>query len=231
MAAVLLTIGLAMFLSGTTHFGDVLRPVIVVFGGTLAALLITFPTSQISLALQTALLRGVHGGTVPLQMVRAMLKVCEVSRREGLLGVADVRSDSKQVEEVCSLIGDAADETSIRFALERRQAKERVYHHMTCDVFLFTAIYAGLIGMLGTMLLFVSHNSSHSIGPVFLPFVCGVSLAIMMGILIGRLRASHMRELITAEIAYQAAAIILDDNNVQRLYARLTPLVPSGLSR
>lgn len=229
MAALLLTIGLAMFLSGTHNIGDVVRPVIVVFGGTLAAMLITFSTAQMSQALQTALLRGLRGGAMPLQMIKAMLKVCEISRRDGLLGVADVRSDATQVEEVCSLIGDASVEQDIRAALDRRLARERIFHSMTRDVFFHTAIYAVLMGMLGTLLLYVSHDINEPIGPVFLPLVCGLSLAIMMSILLGRLRAAHMRELIISEIAFQAATIILDDNNVQRLYARLAPLVPVGM--
>lgn len=229
LAAALLTIGLAMFLSGTQNLVDVVRPVIVVFGGALAGLLLTFSTTQIAQALQLALMRGIRGGSAPEEMIRAMLKVCDVSRRDGLLGVAEIRSNSPEVEEVCHLIGDASDESSIRFALDRRLASEGLYHKMTADVFLFTAIYAVLIGMLGTLLLYVSPTESQAQGAIFLPFVCGVSLAILMCVLIGRLRAAHMRELVITEVAFRAAAIILEDNNVQRLRGRLNLLVPPGL--
>jgi len=228
LAALLLTIGLAMFLSGTQNFTDVVRPVIVVFGGTLAAILITFSTAQLAQALQLALQRGIRGGVAPPQMLRAMLKVCDVSRREGLLGVADVRSDSAQVEEVCALIGDAANEAVIRFALERRQASERIYHQLSNDVFLFAAIYAGLLGTLGTVLLYISSGSDASASAIFLPFVCGLSLVILMSILIARLRSAHIRELLVAEIAYRAASIMLEDNNVQRLHTRLSPMIPAS---
>lgn len=229
LAAALLTIGLAMFLSGTEDLVDVVQPVIVVFGGALAALLLTFSTSHLGHALQQALVHGIRGGTAPEAMIRAMMKICDVSRRDGLLGVADIRSNSEQVEEVCCLIGDASEENAIRFALERRIASERRNHQMTSDVFLFTGIYAALIGMLGTLLLYVSPSKGSLDGSTFLPFVCGVSLAILMCIMIGRLRATHLRELIIAEIAYRGAVIILDDNNVQRLRSRLGLLVPSGL--
>ncbi|NND92868.1 MAG: hypothetical protein HKN42_18575 [Granulosicoccus sp.] len=231
LAAALLTIGLAMFLSGTEDLVDVVQPVIVVFGGALAGLLLTFSTTHIAQALQLALVRGVRGGTAPEQMIRAMMKVCDVSRRDGLMGVADIRSNSDQVEEVCFLIGQASDEATLRFALERRLASERLYHQMTSDVFAFTAIYAVLIGTLGSLLLYVSQTEGGVLGPTVLPFVCGVSLAILMCILIGRLRAAHMRELIIAEIAYRGGAMILEDNNVQRLRSRLGVLVPPGLRR
>ncbi|WP_088916713.1 hypothetical protein [Granulosicoccus antarcticus] len=231
LAAALLTIGLAMFLSGTEKLIDVVQPVIVVFGGALAGLLVTFSTNHIGQALQLALVRGVRGGTAPEQMVRALLKICEVSRRDGLLGVADIRSNSDQVEEICFLIGQASDETAIRFALERRLASERLYHQMTADVFLFTGIYAVLIGILGTLLLYVSQAEPGVVGATFLPFVCGVSLAILMCVLLGRLRAANMRELIIAEVAYRGGAMILEDNNVQRLWNQLNLLVPPGMRR
>ena len=233
VATVLLTVGLSMFLSDTVELVDVIRPVIVVFGGTLVALLVTFPLSQLSQALQTALVRGVRGGSSPLEMIRAMMKVCDVSRRDGLLGVADVRSNSGQVEEVCHLIGDAAEDSVIRFHLERRLESERIYNRMTADVFLFTAIFAVLSGLLGSLIHYVSPGIERTefSGATVVPFVCGVSLAMLLCILIGRLRAAHVRELVTTEIAYRGASIILEDNDVQRLRGRLVPLVPPGLRR
>ena len=231
LATVLLTVGLSMFLSDTVDLLDVARPVIVVFGGTLVALLVTFPVPQLVQTLETALLRGVHGGSSPAEMIRAMLAVCEISRRDGLLGVAEVRSSSGEVEEVCHLIGDAAEETIIRFRLERRLESERLYSRMTGDVLLFTAIYAVLSGLLGSLIFFVSPGAANAsfTGATVVPFVCGVSLAMILCILIGRLRAAHARELVSTEIAYRAASIILEDNDAQRLYARLVRLLPPGL--
>ena len=235
LAALMLTVGLAMFLGGTVEPMDVVRPVIVVFGGTLVALLVTFPVAQLTQALQIALARGVRGGNSPEEMIRAMMKICDISRRDGLLGVAEIRSSSWEVEQVCHLIGDAADEDAIRFGLERRQSAERLYNHMTADVFLFTAIYAVLIGILGSLIHFAAPAEPAAgiagavSGGAILPFVCGVSLAILMGILLGRLRSAHARELVATEIAYRGATIILEDNNVQRLRARLMTLVPPGL--
>ncbi len=231
LAAVLLTIGLAMFLSGTRHLVEVVQPVIVVFGGSLAALLLTFPVPQLAQALQVALVRGIRGGTDPLEMVRAMMKICDISRREGLLGVADVRSNVEEVEEVCQLIGDAAADASIRFSLDRRHSGELTYHRMTSDVFLFTACYSVLIGTLGTLIRLVSTPADGISGAQLLPFVCGLCLAILMTILLGRLRAAHLRELVVVDIAFRGAAMILDDNHVQRLRGRLMLLVPPGLRR
>ena len=233
LATVLLTVGLSMFLSDTVDPVDVVRPVIVVFGGTLAALLVTFPTGQLAQALQTALVRGVRGGSSPVEMIRAMMKICEISRRDGLLGVAEVRSSSPQVEDACHLIGDAAEDSVIRFRLERCLEGERVYSRMTADVFLFTALFAVLSGLLGSLIHFVAPGADVAAlsGATAVPFVCGVSLAMLVTILIGRLRAAHLRELVTAEIAYRGASIILEDNNVQRLRGRLAALVPPGLRR
>jgi chemotaxis protein MotA len=227
-AAACLTVGLAMYLSGTEHPSDVVQPVIVVFGGTLAVLLVTFPMAQLNQALQAAVTRGLRGGTAPSEMIRAMMKVCDISRREGLLGVADVRSNSIDVEQACHLIGDAATEPKIQFSLDRRLTAEKMFHQMTCDVFFFTGLYAVLMGLLGSLIRLATTDQV-SVSFAALPFVIGVSLAILMGILIGRLRSVHIREMVVVDIAYQGAAIVLDDNNVQRLRSRLAELVPQGL--
>jgi len=229
LATMLVTVGLAMYMSDASDIVDVMQSVIVVFGGALAGLLVSFRIPQITQALELALLRGVYGGNSPRQMIIAMLKVCEVSRRDGLLGVAEIRSNSSDVEDVCQLIGDASDESSIRFALERRIASERIHHQIAIDVFFFTAVYSTSFGMLGSLLRYVNTAAGKLEGGIFLPFVCGASLAIIMAVLIARLRAAHMREIVTTDIAYRGAAMILEDNNVQRLQARLALLVPQGL--
>lgn len=231
LAAILLTIGLAMFMSGIQHAVDMIQPIIVVFGGTLVALLITFPLGQLSHALQVALTRGIRGGTSPEEMARAMLKVCDVSRREGLLGVAEVRSNSAEVERVCHLIGDAAVENEIQNTWSRSQASERMVHQMAMDIFVFTIVFAILIGALASIVRMVSAEADIITGVNVLPFVSGVSLAILTTMLVGRLRSVHMRELVVVDIAYKSASIILDDNNVQRLRARLATLVPAGLRK
>jgi len=229
IAAVSLTIGLAMFLSGTERPADVIQPVIVVLGGTLAAILVTFPIPQLTEALRTALSRGLRGGTKPSEMIRAMLKVCDVSRRDGLLGVGEIRSNSDAIEDVCQLISDAAREPAIRFNLDRQHANERSFHQMVSDVFVFTAVYSLVMGALASLIQLGSMSEGISGSQVALPFVIGGSLAMLMGILLGRLRAAHLKELVVIEIAYGGAAILLEDNNVQRMRGRLAMLVPPGL--
>ena len=229
IAAVSLTVGLAMFLSGTEHPSDVIQPVIVVLGGTLAAVLVTFPMSQLAEGLRTALARGIRGGTNPSEMIRAMSKVCDVSRRDGLMGVGEIRSNSEAIEEVCHLISDASRESAIRFKLERQLASEHAFHKMISDVFVFAAVYALIMGALASLIQFGSLADGTTGAQVSLPFVIGGSLAMLLGILLGRLRAAHLKELVVMEIAYSGAVMLLDDNNVQRLRGRLALLVPPGL--
>lgn len=219
-----------MFLSGTQSPADVIQPVIVVLGGALAAVLLTFPLPQITESLKVALARGIRGGTRPSEMIRAMAKICDVSRRDGLLGVGEIRSNSEAVEDVCMLISDAAREPAIRFNLERQLASERAFHQMISDVFVATALYALLMGALASLIQFGSMDKGVVTGAqVALPFVIAGSLAMLLGILLGRLRAAHLRELVVMEIAYSGATLMLEDNNVQRLRGRLALLVPPGL--
>ena len=102
-------------------------------------------------------------------------------------------------------------------------------HQMAIDIFIFTIGYAILIGALASIVRMVSTDSAVLTGVNVLPFVSGVSLSILTIMLVGRLRSVHMRELVAVDIAYRGASIILEDNNVQRLRARLSALVPVGL--
>jgi len=77
----------------------------------------------------------------------------------------------------------------------------------------------------------VSAEADILTGVNVLPFVSGVSLAVLTTMLVGRLRSVHMREMVVVDIAYRGAGFILEDNNVQRLRARLSQLVPSGLRK
>ena len=261
-----MTVGLAMFLSGTTDGTALVQPCIVVFGGCTVALLATFRPGRIARALQVAVDRGLRGGTSTDEIIRALMKVCDISRRDGLLGVAEVRSDSGLINNVCELIGDAAEEPGIHHSQTTSRESESGFHKAHSDVFLFTAIYAVMIGVIGTVLRAVSTFSDASwqalntvqgasrqvdsqslanagnaaaqsyiplaenaLSSVMLPAICGISLALLLTILIGRLRNVHQRELAAIDLAYQGAAIILEDNNVQRLKNRLLCLVPNGI--
>ena len=237
VAAGLLTVGLSMFLSGTQNGGDLVQPVIVVFGGTTVAILATFSINQITLAMQLAVNRGIRGGTSPGEMIRAMMKICDVSRREGLLGVGEIQTNSSSLNEVCFLISEAADEHQIQYRLDKQRTTEEVTNKMTSDVFLYVAIYAFIFGVLGTLVRVVSNLSDVPSGTellpqglILLPLVCGICLALLMVILMGRLRSAHLRELVSTDIAYQGAVIVLEDNNVQRLRARLLNMLPISLS-
>jgi len=236
LAAALLTVGLSMFLSGTQNGSDLVQPVIVVFGGTTVAILATFSLSQIGLAMQLAVTRGIRGGTSPSDMVRAMMKICDVSRRAGLQGVGEIQSNSASLNEACFLISEAADEQRIQFRLDKQRTTEQVHNKMTTDVFLFIAIYSFLIGGLATLFRLVTNltpamNGTQALsqGMVVLPLVCGTCLALLMAILIGRLRSAHLRELVSTDVAFQGALVILEDNNVQRLRARLTTMLPLSM--
>ena len=236
LAAGLLTVGLAMFLSGTQNGGDLIQPVIVVFGGTTVAILATFSLNQLGLAMQLAVTRGIRGGTSPSDMVRAMMKICDVSRRAGLQGVGEIQSNSNSLNEACFLISEAADEQRIQFRLDKQRTTEHVYNKMTTDVFFFIALYSFLIGALGTLFRLVTGMSPSAVsgevlsqGAVLLPLICGTCLSLLMAILIGRLRSAHLREIVSTDIAFQGALIVLEDNNVQRLRARLSAMLPLSM--
>lgn len=235
IAALFLTAAIAMFLTGVDDLFSVIGSSILVLTGTAAALLITFSRMEVSAALQATVSRGIQRGALPSEMITMITMLSDLSRRVGLVGLVDIRTSSSELREVCTLIAGAADEVSIRMQLEKRQQIENAAHKMVVNVLVFAGIYAIIIGATGSIVQFTHLNAdsgqavSASLAVSFLPLVCGFSLGLFVAILVGRVNVAHLRELVSLEIAYQGGAMILEDNNAQRVQMRLTELLPPGM--
>ncbi|MCB1755280.1 MAG: hypothetical protein KDJ38_07145 [Gammaproteobacteria bacterium] len=235
VAAVFLSAAVAMFLTGVDDLASVIGWSLILLTGTAAALLLTFSRQEVSAALQVAVSRGIHRGTRPSEMITMITMISDLSRRVGLVGLVDIRTTSTELREVCTLVAGAADELTIRLQLEKRRHIEKAAHKLVFSVLVFASVYAALLGALGSVVQFAhledlamqTLESSWAGG--LLPLITGVSLALFVVILIGRINVSHLREMVNLEIAYQGGAMILEDNNASRVQTRLTELLPPGM--
>ncbi len=235
VAALFLSSAVAMFLTGVEDAALVIGSSVVVLTGTTAALLLTFARQEVSAALQVAVTRGIQRGTLPSEMITMITMLSDLSRRIGLVGLVDIRTSSSELREVCSLVAGAADELTIRMQLEKRRQVEKAAHKMVFSVLVLAAVYAAILGLLSSVVQFI-RMSGLAVQPAdgvwavsLLPVICGFALALFVVVLIGRVNVSHLRELVNLEIAYQGGAMILEDNNAQRVRIRLSELLPPGM--
>jgi flagellar motor component MotA len=235
IAAMLLMAACAMFLTGIDDIASVIAASLVVLTGTVAALLLTFSRQEVAAAMQAAITRGIQHRTAPSEMITMITMLSDLSRRVGLVGLVDIRTSSSELREVCALIAGAADEVTIRMQLEKRRIMEIAAHKMVFSVLVFAGVYAVVLGMLGSIVQFTRMQSGSGqllespIAISLLPLICGLSLALFVVILIGRINVAHLREMVSLEIAYQGGAMILEDNNAERVKMRLADLLPPGM--
>lgn len=237
--------GLSLIISAIILGGDVhnfwsLPGVMIVVGGTTAATLLTFPFSDVLAAFRSAHTVFRRDKQDPNDMVTTMLKLSHISRRKGLLGLADVKTNSPFIKRVCSLIADAADENVIRSTLRTEIDSLKTRHFIQQDVFRRMAVYAPAFGMLGTLIGLIQmlsqlHDPS-SIGPAMsialLTTFYGSLLSTMIFLPIaGKLKARTLVEVINLEIAYEGAVSILEDNNALSVYEKLSAYIPKSMRK
>jgi len=237
--------GLSLIISAIVLGGDLhnfwnLPGLMIVVGGTTAATLLTFPFRDVLSAFRAAhtVFRSVK--TDPNDVVSTMLRLSHVSRRKGLLGLADVKTRSSFIKRVCSLMADAADEEIIRATLRTEIDSLKTRHFIQQDVFRRMAVYAPSFGMLGTLIGLIQmlsqlHDPS-SIGPAMavalLTTFYGSLLSTMIFLPIaGKLKARTLIEVINLEIAFEGAVSILEDNNALSVYEKLSAFIPKSMRR
>ncbi len=209
----------------------------IVLGGTTAATLLTFQFKDVLAAFKAAFIVFLTDKQDPNDMVSTMLRVCTISRREGLLGLGNVKTDSPFIKRVCNLIADASDEDTIRATLRTEIDSMKMRHFIIQDVFRRMAIYAPSFGMLGTLIGLIQMLSKLTepeyLGPAMavalLTTFYGSLLSTMLFMPIaGKLRSRTMLEAINLEIAYEGAVSILQDNNSLSVYEKLSAYIPKA---
>ncbi|WP_198265187.1 MotA/TolQ/ExbB proton channel family protein [sulfur-oxidizing endosymbiont of Gigantopelta aegis] len=124
----------------------------IVFGGTIAATLLTFPLKDIITAFKSAAFVFGTNKQRPEQLIQTMLQLTQLSRRKGLLALSEVKTNSPFLKRACNLIADASDEQMIRHVLRTEINSMKARHFNVQDVFKKMATYAPAFGMLGTLI-------------------------------------------------------------------------------
>jgi len=232
--------GFALILSAILLGGDFgtfinIPGMMIVFGGTISATLLTFPLKDIITAFKTAFIVFGTDKQHPEQLIQSMLQLTQLSRRKGLLALAEVKTNSPFLKRACNLIADASDEQMIRHVLRTEINSMKARHFNVQDVFKKMATYSPAFGMLGTLIGLIQMLSTlddpDTIGPsmavALLTTFYGSLLATVVFIPIaGKLKSRTMFEVINLEIMFEGAICILKDNNQLSVYEKLSSYLP-----
>ena len=212
----------------------------IVIGGTLAAILITFQFDDVKSACKAAIFVFSSRKLDANEVVATMVELCKVSRKQGLVALSRLEFESAFLKKACMLIADGAKEDIIRDTLNIEIDSMKQRHTIQQDVFVKMAAYAPAFGMLGTLIGLVQMlqnlSDPDSVGPsmavALLTTFYGSFFAFMIcGPIAGKLKARTMSECISLEIMFAGATSIIQENNPTMVYEKLSSYIPTKLRR
>ncbi|BFR48185.1 motility protein A [Nitratidesulfovibrio sp. HK-II] len=229
-----LVVGAIMMGPEPGKFFDI-ASVMIVFGGTGASILVTFPLEEV--------LQAVRGGfkafgskRVQAQdVVNTMVRIAEISRREGLIALENVQTENALIKKACQLIADNADPGLIRGTVAIEIASMKRRHNVSISVFNRLGGYAPAFGMIGTLIglvqMLATLNDPSSIGPSMAVAIITTFYGALLSNLLflpiaGKLKARSMQEELHLLIIFEGAKCILENNNPRLVYEKLSSFLP-----
>jgi len=227
----------AIFLGGAVNVFINIPGLMIVLGGTIASTCVNFPLSDIIKAFKAAFYVFSRKKVTANQVVNSMVKIAEISRRDGLLALENIQTQNKILKKACQLIADNADEDLIKDTLKIEMASLKMRHAIVQDIFKKMGNYAPAFGMIGTLIGLVQMltrlEDPASIGPAMAVAILTTFYGALLANLIflpmaGKLKSRTMEELLHLEIIFEGAKSILENNNPTFVYEKLSSFVAPG---
>jgi len=230
----------AMFMGGDMGNFFNVPSIMIVFGGTIAATLLTFQIDDVMSAWKAAAIVFREEKEDPNSMVSTMVELCTLSRRQGIVALSKLEIEQDFLRKACNLIADGSKEDMMRdtLTIEIESMKQR--HFIIQDIFKKMATYSPAFGMIGTLIgliqMLTKLSNPETVGPnmavALLTTFYGMLLATMIfNPIAGKLRARTMLEVINLEIIFEGAISILADNNPLLVYEKLSSYIPAKLRK
>ena len=224
----------AIFMGGTVgQFFDV-PSVMIVGGGSLAAICVAFPLEEVLQAIGGGLQVFATKKVKPQEVVNTMVRIAEISRREGSIALEHIQTENAILKKACQLIADNADPNLIQDTVKIEIETMRRRNNISISVFKGLGSYAPAFGMIGTLIGLVqmlSHlDDPKSIGPAMavaiLTTFYGAFLSNLLFLPIaGKLRARSLQEEVHLFIIFEGARSILENNNPRLVYEKLSSFI------
>jgi chemotaxis protein MotA len=227
----------AIILGGDIHNFLNTQGMMIVFGGTIATTLLTFQFKDVFAAFKAAYFVFSKDNEDPNQIVATMLKLCHVSRRQGILELSKVKTESSFLKKACGLIADGSEEPMIRASLSTEIESLKMRHYIVQDVFKKMGTYSPAFGMLGTLIGLVQMLSKlqdpTSIGPSMAVALLTTFYGSLVSTLIflpvaGKLKARTIMEVMNLEIMLEGSISVLESNNPLIVYEKLSSFIPAA---
>lgn len=232
VALVGITVGL--YLDGG-HIGQMLQPTaaLIVFGGTLGAVLVQFPFSIVKQAVLQ--LKDVFMGVQDpaSQLIENMMSYSVRARRNGLISLdAELESiEDPFLRKSLTLAVDGTDSSTLRHMMELEMDREADIDDLIPKVFEAAGGFAPTIGILGAVIGLIQvmqrleniNEVGKGIAVAFVATIYGVGSANILFLPIaGRMKTAMQRKQVIRELMLEGVISIIEKTNPRALEAKLS---------
>lgn len=227
-------VGGAIYMGGDSFLFINLPSILIVIGGTLAAICVAFPFEEVRQAIAAGFKAFASRKVRPQEVVDIMIRVADISRREGLVALENIQTENKVLKKACQLIADNADPDIIRDTLRIEISAMKRRHRIGQEVFRKLAGFAPAFGMIGTLIGLVQMlarlDDPKAIGPamavaIITTFYGSVLANLLFLPIAGKLNARTLQETLHMEIIFEGAKSILENNNPRLVYEKLSSFI------
>lgn len=214
---------------------------LVVFGGTLGATLVSFPTSVVEKFPHLLLRAFRQHGTDPKVVGQILLRLAERARREGLLALEEEMQgiDESFLKRGVLLVIDGTDPDLVRRILESDLAIRQSEEEGECALFETMGGLSPTMGIIGTVMGLVNvlgnltdpSKLGGAIAVAFIATFYGVASANLLWLPIGtKLKKQAEANSLVAEMIMEGVASIQNGENPRILQERLEAYLPKKRS-
>lgn len=235
-----LTTGIGLVITAILIDGSLLQYLdgpgaMIVFGGTLAAICVSHPVEEVIQAFNAGFKIFASRKVSAQEVVNVMVRIAEISRREGLLALENIRTDNVVLKKACKLISDNAGPQLIQDTLRIEIHSLKRRHQIGETVFRSLGTFSPAFGLIGTLIGLVQMlarlNNPKSLGgamavALLSTFYGALSANLLFLPVAGKLRARTQQEVLNLEIIFEGARCILQNNNPLLVRDKLMSFVP-----
>ena len=224
----------AIFMGGTLREFISIPSLMIVLGGTLAAICVTYPFEEVVRAFSAGFKIFASRKVRDNEVVNMMVRIAEISRREGLLALENIQTENMILKKACQLIADNADPALIHETVRIEISSMKRRHAVGESVFKSLAAFSPSFGMIGTLIGLVQMltrlDDPKTLGPamalaLITTFYGSLMATLFFKPIAGKLRSRTQNETLQLEIIFEGAKCILENNNPRLVYEKLSSFI------
>ncbi len=217
---------------GSLHSISQFTAAVIVIGGTLGAVFLTYPRKTVINAIKNGRLIFMNSSVNPMSVVEDIVRFSDIARKEGLLALESrlKKMENPFFKKGLQLVVDGTEPRLTREILEIEMEYSEEYNNSSAKVYESAGGYAPTIGILGAVLglIHVMENLAEpeklgaGIAVAFVATIYGVGSANLFWLPVaGKIRVKIREEMIVNELITEGLVALSEGENPRRLKEKL----------